>query len=61
MNIVELCEFSCKMRSLINWGMANFTSVWDPLTRWLPKGVLKRGYLEICLTTFFGVRIFINR
>ena len=33
MNIVELCGFSCKMGSFINWGMADFASAWDPLTR----------------------------
>ena len=26
---------------------ADFCSIWDPFTRWLPKGVLKRNFLYI--------------
>ena len=39
---------------------ADFSSVWDPLTCWLSKGVLKRGVLDIYLTTSLEVSNFGN-
>ena len=32
---------------------ADFSSVWNPLTRWLRKGVLKQEFAFIQVTTFF--------
>ena len=39
---------------------SNFNSVRSPLACFLSKGPLKGDFLEICLTTFFGVRNFEN-
>ena len=39
---------------------ADFSSVWDPLTGWLPTGVLKHGLSGIQVTTFFGLNKFKN-
>ena len=39
---------------------ADFSSVWDPLACWLLNSVLKRGFLDIYLTTFFAVHNFGN-
>ena len=39
---------------------ADFRSVWATLACWLSSGVLKRGLLDICLTTSFEIRNFGN-
>ena len=38
----------------------DFTSVWNPLTSWLSKGILKQRFLESDLTKFFTVCKFGN-
>ena len=43
-----------------NLGPARFSSVFEPLTRWLQKGVLKQELPGIQETTFFGVNNFRN-
>ena len=40
---------------------ADFAKVWDPLTCWLSRGVLKRYFLESCLTKSFIVCNFRNK
>ena len=40
---------------------ADFTRVWDPLTCWLSKGVLKQCFLESNLTKSFTVCKFRNK
>ena len=39
---------------------ADFSSVWDPLTRLLPKGVLKQELSRIQITTFFRINNYKN-
>ena len=39
---------------------AHFSSVWDPLTRWLPKDVAKQEFSNIQVTTLFGLNKFEN-
>ena len=38
----------------------DLSSVLDPLTGWLPKGVLKQEFYGIQVTTFFGMKTFGN-
>ena len=42
------------------WWLADFGSVWEPLTRWLRKGCLKKDFLNIKVAFFFGDNTFQN-
>ena len=37
------------------WYDADFSDIYKPLTCWLSNGVLKLGFLDICLTTYLVV------
>ena len=39
---------------------AGLSTIWDPLTRWLPKGVLKQELSDIQVTTIFAGNNFRN-
>ena len=42
------------------WCHSDFRTLWSHLPCWLSKGPLKRDFLDIYLTTFFGIRNFGN-
>ena len=42
------------------WCHSDFSTVWSHLLCCLSKGPLKRDFLDICLTTFFGIHNFRN-
>ena len=42
------------------WCDSYFNTIWSHLPCCLSKGSLKRNFLDIYLTTFFGIRIFAN-
>ena len=49
------------MKKYNKWSCrADSSSFWDSLACWLSKGVLKQGFLNIYISTFFTLRNFGN-
>ena len=64
---ISLREIFFKSNSTEWWKMwwkcsdANFTRIWDPLTCWLSKGVVKECFLESNVTKSFTAHKFRNK
>ena len=56
LSVHDLSDINGKLRE--KHRRAHFSSVFDPLTRWVQKGVLKEELLGIQETTCFGVNKF---
>ena len=43
------------------WCLPTFSGVWNPLTRWLPNGLLKQDLLDVLVATSFRNNNFGNK